>query len=112
MILIIAVALVILVVVGQIALKSGSKEEEQEAQYKIIFIGNSMTDWNDGLDHHMEKLASSADPPLIIKADKIIQYVVPLERLWEETNACTNIEKGDYCPSRDQRSRRLKHDIE
>jgi hypothetical protein len=55
-----------------------------------------MTDWNNGLDHHIEKLASSADPPLIIKADKVIQYSTPLESLWEETNARTNIEKDDY----------------
>ena len=95
-ILIIAVVLVIVVAVSYTILQSGNNEEEQEPSYKILFIGDSLTDWNGGLDQHIETLASSADPPLIIKADKIIQYSTPLEGLWEETNARTNIEGGDY----------------
>ena len=88
--------IVIAIAVGYTILQSGNEEEEQEPSYKILFIGTSATRWNDGLDYHIEKLASSADPPLIIKADKVIQDATPLEGLWEETPARTNIEKGNY----------------
>jgi hypothetical protein len=94
---IIAVVIVIIVaVVGYITLKNGNKDDEQEPSYKILFIGDSLTHWNDGFDYHIEKLASSADPPLIIKADIKVQDGSCLEELYKTTDARGKIENGDY----------------
>ena len=94
--LIIAVIVFIVAVVGYKTLQSGNKEEVQEPSYTILFIGTSITEYNGGLYTHLEQLAGSADPPLIIKADKIIQYSTPLEDQWENSNARNTIKNGNY----------------
>ena len=63
---------------------------------KILFIGNSFTWWNDGLDHHIEQLAGSADPPLVIETDSATKSAVPLESIWEYSKAREVISEGDY----------------
>jgi len=54
---------------------------------KVLFVGDSFTYCNDGLDYHLEKLAASANPPLVIKADKFTQGGASLERLWRKYSA-------------------------
>ena len=51
---------------------------------KILFIGNSLTYYNGGLNHHLEKLAASAHPPRVIEADRFTQGGASLERLWRK----------------------------
>ncbi|NYT16250.1 MAG: SGNH/GDSL hydrolase family protein [Methanomassiliicoccales archaeon] len=94
--LIIAVIVLVVAVLGYTTLQSGNKEEEQEPSYKILFIGTSITEWNGGSYTHLEQLAGSADPLLIIKADNIIQYSTPLKDQWENSNARSTIKNGDY----------------
>lgn len=67
-----------------------------EPQYKILFIGNSLTSWNDGLDYHLEQLAGSGDPPLVIQADKVVKFGASLETLWKDTEAREMIGEGSY----------------
>ena len=66
----------------------------REPQYKILFVGNSLTYWNNGLDHHIAYLAGSANPPLVIQADSIVLPWAPLKRMWEYTDAREMIGEG------------------
>ena len=61
---------------------------------KILFIGNSLIFWNDGIDYHMAQLAGSANPPLAIEAESSTKMMMPLQRLWVFTK--DEIENGDY----------------
>jgi len=63
---------------------------------KILFVGNSFTGWNLGLDWNMELLAGSINPPLVIEADMVTKMGASLEEIWEHTNAREKIDKGDY----------------
>ena len=70
--------------------------QTQEPQYKILFVGNSFTYWNNGIDFHITQLAYSADPPLIIQADAVAMSGATLEIMWEESEAREIISEGDY----------------
>ena len=61
---------------------------------KILFIGNSLIFWNDGIDYHMAQLAGSANPPLAVEAESSTKMMMPLQRLWKF--AKDEIENGDY----------------
>jgi hypothetical protein len=61
----------------------------REPQYKILFVGTSLTHW-------IAKLAGSANPPLVIQADSIVRSSAPLETMWENTKAREMIGEGDY----------------
>ncbi|MFL7868629.1 MAG: hypothetical protein AB8I58_07365 [Anaerolineales bacterium] len=61
---------------------------------KVLFVGNSLIFWNDGIDYHMAQLAGSANPPLAIEAESSTKMMMPLQRLWQF--AKDEIENGDY----------------
>lgn len=63
---------------------------------KILFIGNSFTFWNDGLDFQMKQLIGSANPPLNTEAESVVRAGAPLEIMWKITDAPEAIEEGDY----------------
>jgi len=63
---------------------------------KILFVGNSFTFWNQGVDYHMELLAASANPPWVIEAESIVKGGAALKTMWEYTKAPNLIGEGDY----------------
>ena len=63
---------------------------------KILFIGNSLTYFQDGIYYHLEKLAGSAVPPLIIKAAKSVFGGGYFKTLWERTAPRDAIRNGAY----------------
>jgi hypothetical protein len=67
-----------------------------EAPVKILFIGNSLTYENEGLDIHMKRLVDSSDLPLNIETETVVRPSAPLESLWKNTNAREAINEGDY----------------
>ncbi len=73
-----------------------SSELAPEIPDRILFIGNSLTYFNGGLDHHIMALANSADPPLVIQADSFTKSGAWLEFLWKYTKATEAISAGDY----------------
>ena len=73
-----------------------SSELAPDTPEKILFIGNSLTYYNGGLDHHIMELANSADPPLTIQADSLVKPGKPLEWIWEHSKAREMIAEGDY----------------
>jgi hypothetical protein len=50
---------------------------------RILFIGDSLTYYHDGIYAHLEKLAASTDPPLMVKTDKSVFPGAFLHRLWD-----------------------------
>ncbi len=63
---------------------------------KILFIGNSSTYWNKGLDFLFEELAGSANLSQVIEADAVTVPAAPLSSLWEYSNAREVIGTGAY----------------
>ncbi|MDX1416764.1 MAG: hypothetical protein R3293_21360, partial [Candidatus Promineifilaceae bacterium] len=61
---------------------------------KILFVGNSLIFWNDGIDHHMAQLAGSGNPPLAVEAESSTKMMMPLQRLWQFSK--DEIANGDY----------------
>jgi hypothetical protein len=63
---------------------------------KFLFVGNSVTFWNNGLGYQMEQLTSSANPRLVIEADMVALPGATLETLWAASYAPKWIGKGDF----------------
>lgn len=71
---------------------------------RLLFVGNSLTYWNDGVDHHVTELAASATPPMNIVADCYCEPGASLANLWETSrivdgelnSAADMITSGDY----------------
>lgn len=64
---------------------------------KILFIGNSLTYYNRGLGHLLEKLAVSASPPMSIKCDDATMSSMGLRLLWlQRSDRHDRILKGCY----------------
>ena len=51
---------------------------------RILFIGNSLTYFNDGIYSHLQKLTASAVPPVEIQADSAVVGGQYLKTLWEQ----------------------------
>ena len=72
-----------------------------EPQIKILVVGNSMTaTYEDmgrkGLDLHLEKLADSATPPLVIETDAFNKDGATLEIMWGFTKLHELISEGNF----------------
>ena len=50
---------------------------------RVLFVGNSISMWNDGVDNALRRLAASADPPHTIEADSLIRLSEPSHSLYE-----------------------------
>src|SRR5687768_932055 len=55
----------------------------QPAPTRILFIGNSLTFWNDGLWVHLERMASGAAPPLAVTTGRSVFPGAFFRSLWE-----------------------------
>ncbi|NCF69087.1 MAG: hypothetical protein GWP61_24265 [Chloroflexi bacterium] len=67
-----------------------------EPPKKLLFIGNSVLYTNDGVEHHLAELASSADPPIVIEAESSTRGGASLEGLWKFTKSAERIQNGAY----------------
>jgi hypothetical protein len=67
-----------------------------EPPKKILFIGNSVLYYNDGVEHHLAQLAGSADPPIAIKAESSTRGGSSLEGLWKFTKSAERIQNGAH----------------
>jgi len=75
---------------------TATPEPTAAPQYKILFVGNSLTFWNSGLQYYIARLADSADLPLIVKAYSVVEPGATLETMWKQTGARGMIEKNNY----------------
>ena len=66
------------------------------APRKILFIGNSLTYFRDGIYYHLERLSASANPPVVIQTGKSVQGGATLKTLWERAEPRELIGKGAF----------------
>jgi hypothetical protein len=63
---------------------------------RILFIGNSLTYWHNGLYHHLEKMAAAASPAIAIETNKVVQGGASLKKLWEKPESRPAIASGNH----------------
>lgn len=61
---------------------------------KVLFIGNSLTYFQDGIYYHLERLAASAKPPRAVRTDKVVFGGAYFKTLWERREPREVIAKG------------------
>ncbi len=67
-----------------------------QAPRKILFVGDSFTYYQNGIYTHFERLAATANPPLVVTADKSVFGGAPLRRLWDLKEPVKAIDTGAY----------------
>lgn len=67
-----------------------------EPPNRILFIGDSFTFWNGGIDYHTKSLAASANPPLTIETSHVARGGFLLEEHWKLGEALEAIQKGNW----------------
>jgi len=54
---------------------------------RVLFVGNSLTYWNDGLFSHLERLAARAQPPIAVTTGRSVVPGAFLKSLWARPEA-------------------------
>src|SRR5688500_1226346 len=68
----------------------------QPAPTRILFIGNSLTFWNDGLWAHLERMASGAAPPMAVTTGRSVFPGAFFKSLWERPEPRATIRSRRY----------------
>lgn len=68
----------------------------QQAPTRILFVGNSLTFWNDGLYLHLERLAASGRPPVAVTTGRSVVPGAFLKSLWARPEPRQAIAAGRY----------------
>lgn len=63
---------------------------------KLLFVGDSFTYYNGGLDHHVTQLANAACPPRSIVAERATKGGAPLRKLFSLPWVHDQIQDGGY----------------
>lgn len=70
--------------------------ENYDPPQRVLFVGNSYTDANLGLDYHLRNLVLSADSTQIIETSRVAPGGYTLEAHWHDQNTITTIENGNW----------------
>ncbi len=63
---------------------------------RLLFVGNSLTYYNGGLENHVRLLAASANPPRVLVADRATQGGATLRTLYGLPSVHDRIQHGHY----------------
>lgn len=63
---------------------------------RVLFIGNSLTYWQQGIYLHLERLAASGGTPMPIHADKCVKGGATLKTHWERPEPRAMIAQGGW----------------
>ena len=63
---------------------------------RILFIGNSLTYWHDGIYFHLEKLAASGSPAEFLETAKCVKGGATLKVQWERPEPRAMIAQGSW----------------
>jgi hypothetical protein len=63
---------------------------------RILFVGNSLTFWNDGLWIHLERLAGRADPPVALSTGQSVFPGAFFKSLWDRPEPRAAIRTGRW----------------
>jgi len=61
----------------------------------VLFIGNSLTFWNMGVDAHLKGMAATANPVRTIETESVVKGGATLEKLWDD-RTLDEIRNGDW----------------
>ena len=67
-----------------------------QASTRILFIGNSLTFWNEGLYVHLERFAASSTPPVPVTTGRSVVPGAFLKSLWQRPEPRQAIATGQY----------------
>jgi len=89
----VSIALVAVVVAGSVPV---AQPRPDTVPRKVLFVGDSFTYAQGGLDNHFTKLAASASPPLVVSAARAVAGGAFLKVLWEMKTPVTAIDTGNF----------------
>ena len=69
---------------------------ETATTVKVLFVGNSFTFWNGGLDKHLKILSDSMTPSLGYQTESVVRGGASLEVMWNKTKAVEKIKNGKF----------------
>lgn len=75
--------------------RESSTPDAKPLPQRILFIGDSFTCWQSGLDANLKAMAESADPSLIIEAESVCIGAAPLAQHWQKGTALERIRERD-----------------
>ena len=90
------VALMLATVAAALAGEGIAQTVATAVSRKILFVGDSLTYFQDGIDTHFERLAASGHPPLAVAADQSAFGGAFLHRLWNLKEPVKAIDTGAY----------------
>lgn len=70
--------------------------ESVDSATRILFVGNSLTFYEGGLQNQITELAASATPPPIVETEESTMGGATLETLWKYSMTPETIANGDY----------------
>jgi hypothetical protein len=70
--------------VGALTVMFSAQTRAPNTPRRILFIGNSLTYFQDGIYTHIEKMGAAASPPTMIQADKAVVGGQYFKTLWEK----------------------------
>jgi hypothetical protein len=77
-------------------LLSACGQSAAPAPRRILFIGDSTTFFNQGVDVHLAAMAASDNPPLKLETDSVTLGGTPLAGLWEYDDTVETIRTGQW----------------
>lgn len=66
------------------------------SEHRILFIGNSLTYWNDGIDAHLQRLCASAGVPVPLETGRSVKGGATLKVHWERPEPRAMIAQGRW----------------
>ena len=89
------VFLIVLFPLGPVAAQTGKSSAPQKPK-TLLFVGNSFTDCNGGMDTHVAKLAESATQPRAVVAVRAVKEGATLKVLYETKSVRDKIRAGGF----------------
>src|SRR5215471_7526723 len=86
----------LIAVAALIAAGSPSAQTTPSLPKKILFVGDSFTYAQGGLDNHFTKLAASSPSPLVVSTARAVAGGAFLKVLWEMKTPVTAIDTGNF----------------
>lgn len=90
------VSYLVLLSAALIGCSKNPEDSKPLSAQSVLFVGNSFTSWNGGLERLLDDLAVSIDSDSQLFTAAITVDGSTLEKLWKETDAHSIIQKGAY----------------
>lgn len=75
---------------------AGQVRSTDTAVRRVLFIGNSLTYWQQGIDLHLGRLAASGETPMPVHTDRCVKGGATLKTHWERPEPRAMIAQGGW----------------